>query len=139
MLHWMTHDVVRFAVPTVLCTPRVLVLAVRGVATKPDYAALFNNGHAANNVPESVKSRVGMQLHRQPKHPLNIIKSAIEEYFQSPTGHGPPPFKSFDDLSPVVTTKQNFDELLTPKDHVSRRPTDTFYITNDTLLRTHTR
>lgn len=47
-------------------------------------AELLNNGHPYNNVPESVKSRVGMQLHRREKHPLNTIKTVIHEYFSAP-------------------------------------------------------
>jgi phenylalanyl-tRNA synthetase alpha chain len=47
-------------------------------------------------------------------------------------------FRCFDkELDPVVTTAQNFDELLTPLDHVSRKPTDTFYVSPDRVLRCH--
>lgn len=42
-------------------------------------------------------------------------------------------------LSPVVTVKQCFDELLIPDDHVSRRPTDTFFVDGEHVLRTHVR
>jgi phenylalanyl-tRNA synthetase alpha subunit len=51
---------------------------------------------------------------------------------------GERPFAVFDDLSPIVSKSQNFDELLIPPDHVSRRPSDTFYIDADRLLRCHT-
>ncbi len=44
----------------------------------------------------------------------------------------------FDDLSPIVTIEQNFDQLLVPLDHVSRRPSDTFYVDGERLLRCHT-
>jgi hypothetical protein len=101
----------------------------------------LNNGHPHNNVPPSVKSKVGLSLHRQAGHPLCRIKSSIHNYFSSPLaagGHGPPAFKLFDDISPIVTTRQNFDELLTPADHVSRRPSDTFYVSDSQLLRCHT-
>ena len=103
--------------------------------------AALNNGHPHNNVPPSVKSKVGLSLHRQAGHPLCRIKSSIHNYFSSPLaagGHGPPAFKLFDDISPIVTTRQNFDELLTPADHVSRRPSDTFYVSDSQLLRCHT-
>jgi len=43
-----------------------------------------------------------------------------------------------DDLSPIVSTHENFDSLLIPQDHVSRRKSDTYYLNNDTLLRCHT-
>lgn len=42
-----------------------------------------------------------------------------------------------DNFSPIVTAVQNFDELLIPKDHVTRKRSDTYYITKDLLLKTH--
>lgn len=47
-------------------------------------------------------------------------------------------FKVFDSLSPEVSVKQNFDDLLVAQDHPSRSLSDTFYVTNDKVLRTHT-
>jgi phenylalanyl-tRNA synthetase alpha chain len=49
-----------------------------------------------------------------------------------------PRFKDFDIVSfpRIINTDQNFDLLNTPKDHPSRRETDTYYITPDWLLRT---
>ncbi|KAJ3311828.1 hypothetical protein HDV04_003568 [Boothiomyces sp. JEL0838] len=41
-------------------------------------------------------------------------------------------------MNPIVTTKQNFDDLLFTKDHPGRRPTDTYYVNEDLVLRTHT-
>jgi phenylalanyl-tRNA synthetase alpha chain len=37
-----------------------------------------------------------------------------------------------------VSTKQNFDSLLFPANHVARRPTDTYYFDPHHVLRTHT-
>ena len=51
---------------------------------------------------------------------------------------GGAPFRAFEaELSPLVSVAANFDELLTPADHVSRRPSDTFYVDDATLLRCH--
>ena len=49
-----------------------------------------------------------------------------------------PRFKDFDlvDFPRIVTVEQDFDLLNTPKDHPSRRETDTYYVTDDLLLRT---
>ena len=47
-------------------------------------------------------------------------------------------FSTHDDLSPVVSTKACFDEMLIPDDHVIRRPNDTYYIDHQTVLRAHT-
>lgn len=44
----------------------------------------------------------------------------------------------FDDISPIMSKKKAFDELLIPLDHVSRRPTDTYYLGEDLVLRPHT-
>lgn len=44
----------------------------------------------------------------------------------------------FDSLAPIVTVKQNFDELLIPPDHVSRQPSDTYYVDGKRVLRCHT-
>lgn len=41
-------------------------------------------------------------------------------------------------LNPIVTTQNNFDVLNIPADHVSRKSTDTYYINDQYLLRTHT-
>lgn len=91
--------------------------------------------HPANNVTEALYQKIGANLHRRPEHPLGIIKDAIFQYFEK---SAPGQFRLFDDLHPIVSTKQNFDELLIPEDHVSRNPNDTYYIDNDTLLRCHT-
>ena len=56
-----------------------------------------------NNVPDSIFSKLGMQLHRRDKHPIGIIKNAIYDYFESNYAKK---FETFEDLSPIVTTKQ---------------------------------
>lgn len=49
-----------------------------------------------------------------------------------------PRFKDFDlvDFPRIVTVEQDFDLLNTPKDHPSRRETDTYYVDDTHLLRT---
>ena len=65
-------------------TGRVHTRPDRGVATTAtsasDTLAALNNGHPLNNVPSSVKDLVGRDLHRQPAHPLCLIKSAIHTH-----------------------------------------------------------
>lgn len=41
-------------------------------------------------------------------------------------------------MSPIVSIENNFDVLNVPKDHVSRSKSDTYYINDTHLLRTHT-
>jgi len=51
-----------------------------------------------------------------------------------------PRFADFDlvDFPKIVTVEENFDLLNTPKDHPSRRETDTYYLTDKYILRTQT-
>src|SRR3989338_4658698 len=51
-----------------------------------------------------------------------------------------PSFIDFDlvDFSRIVTVEENFDLLNSPADHPSRRETDTYYLTEKYILRTHT-
>jgi phenylalanyl-tRNA synthetase alpha chain len=62
---------------------------------------------------------------------LSIIKEIIYNYFGDS-------FEKFDSLDPVVSTKDNFDLLLIPKDHPARSLSDTYYVQEDKVLRTHT-
>ena len=85
------------------------------------------------NVPPTIASRIGTKLHLQPKHPLNTIKTIIEQYWQERNG-----FAIRDDIDPIVPTMSNFDSLLIPPEHVSRSMSDTYYLDKETVLRTHT-
>lgn len=89
-----------------------------------------------SNITSVLEAKVGRDLHLQRGHPLNTIKGIIEGHFDKSYGGI---FHFADDRSPVVTTQMNFDDLLIPKDHVSRSPNDTYYIDQTHLLRTHTR
>ncbi|XP_013389037.1 phenylalanine--tRNA ligase, mitochondrial-like [Lingula anatina] len=92
------------------------------------------------NVTPHILSKVGSNLHNRKYHPLNLLKQRIRDHFYKnyvkPRGN--PIFTVVDDLPPVVTIEQCFDSLLTPKDHVSRKPSDTYYVNRHHVLRTHT-
>ncbi|CEG46474.1 phenylalanine-trna ligase [Plasmopara halstedii] len=91
------------------------------------------------NVSASIAAKIGVNLHRQPNHPLHIIKTKIEKYFETlHQCYGGPKFTIFDNLDPVVTTYDCFDSMLVPKDHVSRKITDTYYVDQNRVLRAHT-
>ena len=47
-------------------------------------------------------------------------------------------FVLWEDMPPVVTVQQNFDQLRIPPNHVSRQKTDTYYMSPDKVLRCHT-
>ena len=60
------------------------------------------------------------------------VKILFDQIFKLPR------FQDFDlvDFPRIVTIEQDFDLLNTPKDHPSRRETDTYYVTDNYLLRT---
>jgi len=87
-------------------------------------------------VTDTIFQKLGVNLHHRKDHPLGIIKEAIFQYFEQTEGEGA--FKLFDDFYPVVTTTQNFDELLIPEDHISRPENDTYYVDSEKVLRCHT-
>lgn len=108
-----------------------------------------------SNVTDGIQSKVGRNLHLIPGHPLNILKNRIAYFFEarakeaeaaaakaapSPTATSKEvhAFKLIDNVSPVVTAKANFDDLLVPADHPGRSISDTFYYSKEKLLRTHT-
>eukprot|EP00939_MAST-03C_sp_MAST-3C-sp1_P002513 g2513.t1 len=99
-------------------------------------------GERSINVSDSIEAKIGRNLHLQKDHPLNMIKQKIENHFSGTREREDDiydaSYKFFDDLSPVVDTASNFDNLLVPSDHVSRSRSDTFYIDETTVLRTHT-
>ncbi|PTB73166.1 FDX-ACB-domain-containing protein [Trichoderma longibrachiatum ATCC 18648] len=84
------------------------------------------------NVPKNIVSKTSRRLHLQPDHPISITRQIIQANFPEPT------YKYYNEYSPVVTTHQNFDSLGFPKDHPGRALTDTYYLNEKLLLRTHT-
>ena len=72
------------------------------------------------------------KLHLQKDHPVSITRQIIESNFPAPT------YRYHNDLNPVVSTHQNFDSLGFPQNHPGRALSDTYYLNQTTLLRTHT-
>lgn len=92
------------------------------------------------NVTSHVLSFVSRNLHNKKHHPLNLLKRRIIRYMYGNyvNRRGNPLFSVYDNLLPVVTTYQNFDSLLVPPDHPSRKKSDTYYVNSNYLLRPHT-
>jgi len=65
------------------------------------------------------------------RHPLTIVRKEIEDIFIA-MGY------SVEEGPEVESTYYNFDALNTPPDHPARDPRDTFYISDNVVLRTHT-
>src|SRR3989344_687923 len=70
-------------------------------------------------------------LTRKANSPLKFILDAIIT-LQS--------FSDFDvvEIPETITVADNFDRFDFPKDHPARRPSDTYFVSNDRVLRTHT-
>lgn len=100
-------------------------------AAAADLSKLYPLDAPGCNVTPNIANRVGINLHRRLHHPLHTLQTKIKEYWGKE-------FQTFDDLSPIVSTTNNFDLLLVPPDHVSRHFSDTYYLNNETVLRTHT-
>ncbi|KAH6918579.1 phenylalanyl-tRNA synthetase [Coprinopsis sp. MPI-PUGE-AT-0042] len=82
------------------------------------------------NVTPSIISKIHLQLHNKPGHPLDTLRTLIEGHFSG--------FSHVSSFSPIVSPFKNFDELSFPADHPGRAATDSYYINKDLMLRTHT-
>lgn len=93
-----------------------------------------------SNISPAIENKIGVDLHRKESHPICTIKHIIFDHFNTHyrDNNNQPIFKQYDNFYPEVTTKANFDELLTPADHPSRSISDTFYRTPELVLRPHT-
>ncbi len=87
-----------------------------------------------SNIPLSIEAKLGRNLHNQKNHPIEIIKKKLFDYFKTLDEYN---FVFYDDLSPFVSTEDCFDKLLLPKDHPARRKSDTYYVNENIILRTH--
>ncbi|CAN0066054.1 phenylalanine--tRNA ligase, mitochondrial [Lampetra fluviatilis] len=92
------------------------------------------------NVTPHILGLVGRQLHNQEHHPLWLVKERIKDFFYKSftNRRGNPLFSVYDALPPVVTLEQNFDSLLVPPGHPSRRRSDSYYVSGRHMLRAHT-
>ncbi len=88
-----------------------------------------------SNIPKSIEDKLRRKLHNQKNHPIEIIKRQVYKYFAGLEKYD---FKMFDDLDPVVSVEANFDNLLIPAEHPARSKSDTYYVNERQVLRTHT-
>ena len=87
-----------------------------------------------SNVNKFVLDRFDRNLYMLKNHPLEIIKRKIYEYFLSYDNT----FKIHENLNKIVSTEDNFDKLLIPITHPARSKSDTYYVNENHVLRTHT-
>ena len=112
-------------------------MALFSTAADPEtYAGVerYVSDHPNNNIPPHIAALVGRGLHINENHPIGIVRAKIQDYFNSLDEE----YKIFDAEDPIVTCKQCFDDLRIEPDHPGRSPSDTYYIDDETLLRTHT-
>lgn len=91
----------------------------------------FEKDSMTNVAPSILKRANNNELLQSKDHPLAIVKEKVFEYFQGLN------FVCKDIPNPIVTVKQNFDELGFPMDHAGRTLNDSYYINRDWMLRTH--
>ena len=103
--------------------------------TKKDSITIAGTSYRADkwtNTTDPVLAQVGRQLYLDENHPLTITRRLIESQFPAPL------FGNYVETNPVVSTADNFDVLGFPMDHPGRSRTDTYYVNDKTVLRTHT-
>jgi phenylalanyl-tRNA synthetase alpha chain len=88
-----------------------------------------------SNIPNFIEKKMGKKLHNLPNHPIQIIKNHIYDFFRQLPNYK---FEYFDDLSSIVSVSDNFDKLLIPQSHPARSKSDTYYVNETMVLRTHT-
>ena len=89
------------------------------------------------NVTSAILRKLDARLTDTPGHPLTTLRSLIESHFPS-YAHFTGSSTGKNSFPPLVTPKQNFDDLSFPADHPGRAQTDSYYVNRDVMLRTHT-
>ncbi|KAL3072507.1 hypothetical protein niasHS_017481 [Heterodera schachtii] len=119
--------------PTGKVLPPSVPFELDGLSISPDLD-LFN-------VSDGVKSLLSRRLLRENGNPLELLKRRIIAFFDTnyrkPRGSSPL-FTVCEDEPRLVSIFDNFDSLLIPSDHPSRRASDTYYVNRDYCLRAHT-
>ncbi|XP_054003702.1 probable phenylalanine--tRNA ligase, mitochondrial [Hylaeus anthracinus] len=124
-------------------SPLCKTFSIASEVQKYNEITLLGNKYTTDqwtNVTPNVLNKLERNLHITPYHPLSYIRQRIVNYFYNQFHNriGNPIFSVYDNISPIVTVAQNFDSLLVPIDHPSRKKNDCYYINQDILLRAHT-
>lgn len=103
------------------------------IVDKKNEEALIKDLYSKNDI-KSERIKKLLELPDLTKKENSPIKILVDQVVNLPR------FADFDviDFPRIVTIEENFDVLNTPKDHPSRRDTDTYYIDDSHLLRTQT-
>lgn len=116
----------------------------RALSTQPvqNVIELNNSKYESDdysNLTPKILSFLGRNIYLRKNHPLSIIRQRITNFFyqEYTNPKGTPLFSVYDNLSPIVTVKQNFDSLLIPENHPSRVKSDSYYVNREYMLRAH--
>lgn len=93
------------------------------------------------NISSGILRLLERRLLHESGNPLNLLKQCIVEHLHSEhrkRNSGSPLFAICENEPRLVTKFENFDSLLIPAEHVSRRNTDTYYVNENHCLRAHT-
>lgn len=99
-----------------------------------------------SNIKPQILNLIDKKIYKIPNHPINSLYNLLKNFYSDPkipksnlqTFLKNSKYKFKTEENPIVTKFQNFDSLLIKPDHVSRKKTDTFYLSEKQLLRTHT-
>nr|XP_023027151.1 probable phenylalanine--tRNA ligase, mitochondrial [Leptinotarsa decemlineata] len=110
--------------------------------SKPTDITLLDKTYAIDsysNLTDKICSYIGKNIYLQQYHPLNLVRQRIIKYFYKSfvNRRKNPVFSVHENLPPVVSIAQNFDNLLIPEDHPSRSKSDCYYVNKNYLLRAH--
>ena len=96
------------------------------------------------NITPNIESKLNAKLYLQKDHPLNILRKKIISFFSTENKSKYSKLKVTtqdfiinEELSPIVSIKDCFDDLLVPSDHETRSPKNTYYWDDENVLRTH--
>uniref|UniRef100_A0A0K0FFC9 Phenylalanine--tRNA ligase, mitochondrial n=1 Tax=Strongyloides venezuelensis TaxID=75913 RepID=A0A0K0FFC9_STRVS len=93
------------------------------------------------NITHGIERLLQRRLHLEPGNPINLMKQRIVNFihkeYRKP-GNRSPLFAVCENERRVVSVFENFDSLLIPDDHISRKNCDTYYVNKDYCLRAHT-
>lgn len=111
---------------------------LRSFSSRVENIEINGKKYAANseytNVTSSIVGLTDRSLHLKESHPIGILREVIEKKLNSTDSA----FSVYNQFKPVVTVGENFDSLGFPPDHPGRSKSDTYYVNDKHLLRTHT-
>jgi len=103
------------------------------------------NNSSMRNITPNIEDKLNKKLYLKENHPIHIIKSKITSFFSETNRKKwsklenltENKFDIHESLPQIVSTKDCFDNLLVDKDNETRSPKNTYYVDDNSILRTH--